>query len=986
MVFISGQWLIKQTDDIRRPFAFSGSFDILPDSSGFIPVPRHDNLKCGLAALLGHANLNTVMIYYGAASGGFGGTDGTNRCLKAQSTNIIQKLKSRIDGLLEMNNLHNLADSNHPPARYSQNPLSQGNLFIGRERELATIEQCFQDPGCRLLTLTGLGGIGKTRIACEAGARIAHQFAQSSYFIPLAPITSPALIIPTLATSLGYVFRGSETPLIQLIDFLRNRGLLLILDNFEHLLEGVDLISELLHAAPTLRLLITSRERLNLQQEWVLDIQGLDYPGNATGDSVEHYSAIQFFLQCARRAKADFQLTDANQADVIRICRLVEGMPLGIELAASWVRALSCQAIGDEIERNLDFLTTRLRDVPDKHRSMRAVFAHTYDLLTAEQQQGFSKLSVFRGGFQREAAEAVAGISLITLVALLDKSLLRVDADGRYDMHELLRQYGDEQLGTSGTSDHVRDTHSAYYADFLYQRIEDLKGRRQLEAMAEISADFENVRTAWNWAAIHKRADILDQLIEGLWLFCDLSNRHQESGVLFRYAERQFAAEHDPERVRTWGRLATRAADGTEAFQTQLETALQIARRDEDLSEIALCLRRLAFTAYDKRAFAKATELFEESVTYYRNSGDRYYLAEVLGELGTMNYEGTWDYYANLNRESLHLKHEIGDRVGAAWSLSSVAIGEAKVGHFAQAERMWHERSAFGYEIGNLDLVAMSTVFLSHQICFIQGDFAQSRATADEALQMASTMLLSNARGWALVTLGLLANMEERYEEGKRLCQQGALASSLHYIAEYAAWGSSIADTGLGDYNAARESLSAAFKYLVGIRGLPGIIGCLPLAAILQKRKGNPVQAVELLALAFTHPVRAAGWMEKWPLLARLRSGLEQELGSEAYSAAWERGKLLNMESVVVELQEQFAPEHPTNKAKVSSSLEAPLTQREQEIVLLVRDGLSNQEIAARLFLSSGTIKWYLSEIYGKLGVHGRMQAVARARDLNLLS
>jgi predicted ATPase/DNA-binding CsgD family transcriptional regulator len=882
-----------------------------------------------------------------------------------------------------MINLNNLADSIHPPAHYSQNSLAQDNEFIGRARELATIEQCFQDPGCRLLTLIGLGGVGKTRIAWEAGVRIAHHFAQSSYFIPFAPISSPTLIVSTLAASLGYRFQGTETPLAQLIDFLRDRELLVILDNFEHLLSGVDLIAELLRAVPDLRLLITSRERLNLQQEWVLDIQGLDYPHDETGDGVEHYSAMQFFLQCARRAKADFRLTEANQTDVIRICRLVEGVPLGIELAASWVRALSCRAVGDEIERNLDFLTSSLRNIPDKHRSIRAVFAHTYTLLTTDQRLGFSKLTVFRGGFRRGAAEAVAGASLVTLAALVDKSLLRVGAGDRYDIHELLRQYAEEQLLASGEMEVVRAAHSAYYANFIHQRVEDLKGRRQLEAMAEIRADFENMRTAWNWAAIHKRADILDPMIEGLWLFNELFHHHQESWSLFRYAEQQFVTEHDPERTRTWGRLVARAPDATDAFQMQLETALQIARADNDLSEIAFCLKRLGNIAYERRDFAKATQLFEQSVTYYRNFGDRYHLAAMLADLGTQNYEGTWDYYATLQQESLRLRREIGDRVGAAWSLSSVAIGEAKAGHFAEAERMWLERMAFGYEIGNLDLVAMSKVFLSHQVCFIQGDFAKARATADEALQVATTMQLSNARGWALVTLGLLANMEEHYQEGKSLCQQAASTSALHYIAEFAAWGSSIAYSGLGNYGAARQSLSAAFKYLVGVRGLPGILACLPIAAILLAQKDNPVRAVELLALAFTHPVRAAGWMEKWPLLARLRAALELALGSEAYSAAWERGKLLDAETIVEELRQQFSAVRGASKETAG---QVPLSERELEVLHLIGDGLSNRDIAARLFLSPGTVKWYLSEIYSKLGVHRRMQAVARARDLNLLS
>lgn len=857
--------------------------------------------------------------------------------------------------------------------------------FVGRKGELIALATRLQNPACRLVTILGPGGIGKTRLGIQVAADLGTNFDDGVYFIPLAAVLSVDYLVPAIADVLRFAFWGSGEPRQQLLDYLREQRVMLLIDNFEHLLSGVDLLVDILVTAPEVKMLVTSRERLNIREEWLLDIQGLDYPQDETNGAVEEYSAVQLFLQSARRVKADFQLTQANQSDVVRICRLVDGIPLAIELAASWVRALSCQAIGEEIERNLDFLATSLRDAPEKHRSMRAVFAHSYDLLTAEQQQVFGKLSVFRGGFRREAAQSVAGASLATLAALVDKSLLRVSDEGRYDMHELLRQYGEEQLDASGVADDIHDVHSAYYADFVQQRVDDLKGRRQLEAMAEISADFENVRTAWNRAAAHKREDAIAQMTEGLWVFCGIRNREKEGRALFRYAEQQFAPERGGEPSQLWGRLLGRAAAG-ETFQTQIESALQVVRRYDDLAEIAFCLHGLGSAAYGERDFGKAVQLLEQSLMIYRQLGDRYATAGVLFDLMSFRHEGNWDDSMRFGEESLRLRREIGDRVGAAWSLSAVAIGEARAGRFAEAERLWLERIALGHETGNRNLVALGNAHLSYQVYFIQGDFAKTRAAAQEALEIATALGDSHATGWALATLGLLASMEEHYHEGNTLCQKAASAQGLAYTADLAAWGSSIASCGLGDYDAANEYLSAALKYMINLRGLTGIIACLPVAAIILAHKSNPVRAVELLALALTHPVRAAGWMEKWPLLARLRVELEQALGSEKYSAAWERGKLLDAEALMLELQEQLQTGRVTLQEKAQQSLIEPLTERELEVLRLIADGLSNQEIADTLILSVGTVKWYTTQIYGKLGVQNRAQAVRRAQQLNFFS
>jgi predicted ATPase/DNA-binding CsgD family transcriptional regulator len=427
--------------------------------------------------------------------------------------------------------------------------------FVGRVEELAQISALFSDPACRLLTLVGPGGIGKTRLALEAAHLLMPPHTPS--FVPLQPLTSPDHLVSALASALEFPFASGIDPQQQLLDYLREKAWLLVLDNFEQLLDGAPLLSAMLANAPLLRVLVTSRERLQLVEEWVLEVGGLTYP-TREGET-ELYSAVELFVQQARRIKADFQLTDQNRAAIGRICRLVGGMPLGIELAAHWVRVLACDAIADELQHSLDFLETSLRNVEPRHRTVRAAFMPTWDRLTPDERTVFMRLSVFRGGFTREAASHVAGASLRSLSALVDKSLLRVDADGRYDLHELLRQYAEEHLMLSGELASARDAHSAYFAAFLQHQWQPLRSQHQREALDAIELEFENSRAAWQWMVEQRKTAELSRSVYSLWYFSDLRGRYPQTMSLFQQAEealRPMAGDATAKRV--VGQMLTR--------------------------------------------------------------------------------------------------------------------------------------------------------------------------------------------------------------------------------------------------------------------------------------------------------------------------------------------------------------------------------------------------------------------------------------------
>jgi transcriptional regulator with XRE-family HTH domain len=315
------------------------------------------------------------------------------------------------------------------------------NPFIGRELELTALGQLLCDPRCRLLTLTGPGGIGKTRLAIEVARCHKDLFPDGIWLIPLTPLNSSEYLIPTIADALNFKCHGLTNPRGNLINYLSNRQTLLVMDNAEHLADSGELFAEILAKSPQVKILVTSRERLNLLSEWVFEIQGLPVPPIEQVAKCEDYSAVALFLQSARRIKADFSLRDDERQWVVRICHLLEGLPLGIELSAAWVGMLSCEEIAKEIESNIDFLVVSMHDLPERHRSLRATLDHSWRLLSPDEKSILSRLSIFQGSFRREAAEVICDASLTILSSLMSKSLLRRTDRDRYDLHELIRRY-----------------------------------------------------------------------------------------------------------------------------------------------------------------------------------------------------------------------------------------------------------------------------------------------------------------------------------------------------------------------------------------------------------------------------------------------------------------------------------------------------------------------------------------------------------------
>jgi DNA-binding SARP family transcriptional activator/predicted ATPase len=387
----------------------------------------------------------------------------------------------------------------------------QATAFFGRQRELAEISNLIKNPDCRLLTLFGPGGVGKTRLAIEAAQQA--NAADGVYFINLTPVTSPLNITSAIVQTLKCYAKSSQDEELSLKQFLATKKILLVLDNFEYLLAGVPLLSRMLESAPNLMLLVTSRERLNLQEEWVFDTEGLDYPDSIHTENWQSYGAIQLFINSARHVDHDFKIDPFNQKPIVEICKLAGGMPLAIELAASWVDMLDCNDILREIQNSLDFLATESRSLPQRQRSLRAVFEYTWQRLAAEEQNNLSCLSIFKGPFTLDAAQKIAGTSIHDLRGLMNKALLRRPENLIFDIHELIRQFAHQKLDEN-TLKTLRDSYMTYYGQFAQDQIPDFQTERQPFALYLYDRSIENMAQAWQWALDAQRWDVIAQLAE----------------------------------------------------------------------------------------------------------------------------------------------------------------------------------------------------------------------------------------------------------------------------------------------------------------------------------------------------------------------------------------------------------------------------------------------------------------------------------------
>ncbi|GAB4113004.1 MAG: BTAD domain-containing putative transcriptional regulator [Roseiflexaceae bacterium] len=621
--------------------------------------------------------------------------------------------------------------------------------FVGREAETAQIHTSLGDPGCRLLTLVGPGGMGKTRLALHAAQQIASSFADGVHSISLVGITTPDRLLSTIALGLGLAVQSD--PLDLLVTLLRERRALLVLDNADQVIEGAPLLGALLQRTQFLKLLVTSRERLRLQEEWVLDLSGLSVPSEHSVEAARESSAVQLFLQRAHQVRPDVGHTPEDLLAIAEICQLVEGMPLALELAAAWVRVLTPVEIAQELAQNMALLTTTLQNVPERHRSVEGVFAQAWERLSADERTGLQRLSVFENGFTRAAAVDVAGASPMVLAGLADKALIRRDRAGRYALHELLRQFAARKL-----ADHPEQRQATiqrycrHYLRLLEQRTRDLVGGHQRQALTELEVEFDNLWQAWSWAIEDGLLGELANALDGMYRLCEMRGWYSDGMLALDLLLQHFGTPlpiESPEAILVARTNARQAAlrcwiGQFEQAQHQLDEAMQVIRLHASALDLAFGHMVQGTVAYDRGDDATAQRQFEAGLAAYQALGYESGVAWALDMLGDLAGSlGQYDQARDRLTQSITIASALGDQISVAWSLSSLGRVLRLIGNPAEAQQLLEESREIFVQLD--DQHGLASVYVSlGELAYSQADQSQARSYWLMALRSAREVLV----------------------------------------------------------------------------------------------------------------------------------------------------------------------------------------------------------------------------------------------------
>lgn len=703
--------------------------------------------------------------------------------------------------------------------------------LIGRESELDGIRHLLANPECRLVSLTGQGGIGKTRLGIEFAIRQRDSFPGGVYYVALASIKTPDLIVPAIADAFSFSFSGPLDPKEQLFNHLArtvNQPALLALDNLEHLLGessfATDLIAEILQRFPLIKILCTSRERLNLQGEWMFDLRGLPVPPLEHLDQMEEYSAPALFVNSARRVNPKFQLTDADKPALFRICQLLEGIPLALELAAAWMGMLTCAEIAREIESNMDFLATSMRNIPERHRSLRASFDHSWRLISDAERGTLSRLSIFHGGFDRTAAEKVAGANLPQLSSLVSKSLVMRDESGRYSLHEVIRQYAYSHLEKDEPCCHQTcDRHSDFYLNFAADYESKLKSALQQTAMREMTAELDNLRAAWDWGIKNKKIESLGKSVRAFGWY------YEVSGMI---------------------------RDGIAQLEL-LALALNEQERDAQANKtLGACLTHQGLLYFRSGQFARAQEQYDQGISVLRSVDAQSLLADALIFSGTLKHlNGDYLEAKDQIAEGLTYARAMKDDWFTAYGIYNLGHVDSLMGDCQNGYDQMIEGLALFRKVGDPHSISLGLNFLvDTQIALKK--YEESKEAMRESIALCEQTQNRWGKGTAHRYLGLAMLADGQYDDAR-----DCFHKSLEVFGEYfEGWDIAItlaylADATLlsGDEVEAKTIYLDSLRHARRINSAPLMLMNLAGLAQLESRL-SPSIAAGWLTLILSHP------------------------------------------------------------------------------------------------------------------------------------
>jgi predicted ATPase/DNA-binding CsgD family transcriptional regulator len=769
------------------------------------------------------------------------------------------------------------------PERPPHNLPSELSSFVGREEELTEVKRLLENN--RLLTLTGSGGCGKTRLASAAASEVVERFEDGVWMVELASLAESSLVPQAVAFTLGVRERPGSSLTEALSAYLRTRKLLLLLDNCEHLIDAcAELAGALLHSCPGLRVLATSREVLGITGEIAWPVPSLSLPDLRRLPEIEslpRYESARLFVERTAAVKPNFKLTEQNAPAVAQVCYRLDGIPLAIELAAARTKVLSMEEISARLGDSFRLLAAGSRTAMPRQRTLHATMDWSHELLSQKERVLFRRLSVFAGGFTLEAAESIcAGEELQRdevlelLSQLVDKSLVVAqerDGAARYRLLETIRQYGRERLEEAGEAAHVREQHAGYYLAVAEEAEPELKGEQQVAWLERLEREHDNLRMAMAWLLGRGESEEAARLGWSLWLF--------------------------------WG-IRTHLAEGRQSMEQALSVRSSVAMS----------------------ASARAKALF------------------VAGMMS--NYQGDHLSAEPLVQESLRLFKELGDKVGKAYALSNagyVALGRER---YQQAITVIEEAADLFLEEGEKWGAAIELGFLA-VAWRNQGDHERAKRLAERGLAISREIGERQATTSALYTLAILAKTEGEDERARNLLEEGLkLSAELGNEADVA-------------------------HCLEGLASIVAAEGSIVRAARLWGAEETLLEKLEDAVYTYV-PDRA---------LHRSQVAARSELDEAAWTAAWTEGRAMSLEQAVeYTLEQEPAPEPAAPEPYL-----AGLSAREADVLRLVATGLTNAEVAEKLFLSSRTVDWHLSSIYRKLGLHSRTEASRFASEHGLL-
>jgi predicted ATPase/class 3 adenylate cyclase/DNA-binding CsgD family transcriptional regulator/Tfp pilus assembly protein PilF len=928
-----------------------------------------------------------------------------------------------------------------PPLRcldqYPTNLPMQPTALVGRGQEVKLACEILRRPQTRLLTLTGPGGTGKTRLGLQIAAELLEDFEHGTFFVGLSSLNDPALVAPTIAQTLGLKDGSNQSAVESLTSYLSERRMLLVLDNFEQLVTNGPLLTELLAAAPGLKMVVTSREVLHLYGEREFSVPPLSLPDLDHLSPLEQLlscEAIALFVQHATSIKPEFALTETNARIVAEICAALDGLPLAIELAAARIKLLSPEALLTRLTSNLGMrlklLTGGARDLPARQQTLRSTLDWSYGLLNPEERKLFTFLGIFAGGCSLEAVEAVLGYgtgassSLLSgddpldgLTSLVDKSLLRQGegvsaSELRFTMLQTLHEYAYERLVENGKLSLVRQRHAMYYLELAEQSETELKGADQGRWLERLELEHDNLRAALNWGMEagsasteynQARLEVALRLAGALSRFWEMrgylnEGREQLTALLEAVPDHNQLPTGALAKVMvSLGRLSYLQGDYATA-QHRFDESLALYRQLQDKANILVSLKCLGDLAMRQSNYSLARTLFEESLALSQETEHQWDTANLLNSLGLLGwFQGDFKMAEEYYEQSLDLWQDLRDQRGYATVLSNKGAVAHQQGDYASSEVYNRQSLVLWRGLGDRWGVAHALQHLG-LAAYAQEKFEVAQQLQVESLELRRKLGDRWGIGRSLANLGLVAYRLNELATARAYFQESlSLRRSLEDK-----WGIADALVGLGqiaccegDFSAGalsyQEGLPLAYKYNLRLQ----IARLLEGMAVLLSLQRQLAQAAQLWGAAATLrdsmgsviPPCERGEYEEAIAAARARMGLAR------FETAWETGQTMPLEQVIEQAMAYKVPETPPLAAvaeepppeKPKGVYPGGLTAREVEVLRLVAQGLTNAQVAEKLIMAPRTVNVHLTSIYSKLEVTSRTAAARFAMEQKLL-